>query len=147
MVWGRLALWLQSTVAHGRAGSAAFKFLAGTLLTALAASTGAAEPALSGKRFTDRFARVMAADPGERTVLTGAESVEQVRIVVNKSKTFRLSRPFSTVTVGNGEIAEAMPMSDKVLYVQGKKIGTTNVSIFDNSAQLVSVIDIDVTPD
>src|SRR5262245_53321133 len=40
-------------------------------------------------------------------MITRAESVESVEIIVNKSKTFTLARPFSTVTVGSGDIAEA----------------------------------------
>jgi len=28
---------------------------------------------------------------------------------------------------------DALPMSDRVLYIQGKKVGTTNVSVFDQS--------------
>src|SRR5262249_31632522 len=84
---------------------------------------------------------------GGGSIVTSAESVERVEIVVNKSKTFTLARPFSTVTVGNGDYAEALPMSDRVLYVQGKKIGTTNISIFDTTARLVSVIDVAVVPE
>src|SRR5262249_4117441 len=77
---------------------------------------------------------------GGGSIVTSADNVERVEIILNKSKTFTLARPFSTVTVGNGEIAEALPMSDRVLYVQGKKEGTTNISIFDTTARLVSVI-------
>lgn len=80
-------------------------------------------------------------------LISEAQSVDRVTIIVNKSRTFNLAKPFATVAVGSGEIAEAMPMSDKVLYVQGKRIGTTNISIFDNNAHLVSVIDVEVTPD
>ena len=38
-------------------------------------------------------------------------------------------------------------MSDRTLYIQGKKVGTTNVSVFDQSMQLVGVIDVEVTLD
>ena len=34
-----------------------------------------------------------------------------------------------------------------MLYVQGKKVGATNISVFDQQRRLVSVIDLDVTPD
>lgn len=88
------------------------------------------------------------AQSGRRgSIVTSAETVESVEIILNKSKTFTLSRAFSTVTVGNGEIAEALPMSDRVLYVQGKKVGTTNISLFDTTARLVSVIDVEVRPE
>ena len=38
-------------------------------------------------------------------------------------------------------------MSDRTLYIQGKKVGTTNVSVFDQSMQLIGVIDVEVTLD
>src|SRR5258708_14019978 len=40
-----------------------------------------------------------------------------------------------------------LAMSDRSLYVQGKRIGTTNISIFDSSMQVIGVVDIEVTPD
>src|SRR5262249_28433240 len=33
------------------------------------------------------------------------------------------------------------------LYIQGKKVGTTNVSVFDQSMRLIGVVDVEVTPD
>jgi pilus assembly protein CpaC len=81
------------------------------------------------------------------SMVTSAESVERVEIILNKSQTFTMARAFSTATVGNSEIAEALPISDRVLYVQGKKEGTTNISIFDATARLVSIIDVDVVQD
>jgi pilus assembly protein CpaC len=41
----------------------------------------------------------------------------------------------------------ALPMSDRVLYIQGKKIGTTNVSVFDQSMKLIGVLDVEVAID
>ena len=49
--------------------------------------------------------------------------------------------------VGSPELVDALPMSDRRLYIQGKKIGTTNVSVFNQSMQLAAVIDVEVTPD
>ena len=61
------------------------------------------------------------------------QPVRHVTITVNKSRTFQLGQPFSTAVVGAPDIADALPMNDRTLYVQGKKIGTTNVSIFDTT--------------
>ena len=52
-----------------------------------------------------------------------------------------------TAIIGAPEIADILPMSDRSLYVQGKRIGTTNISIFDSSMQVIGVVDIEVTPD
>jgi pilus assembly protein CpaC len=40
-----------------------------------------------------------------------------------------------------------MPMSDRSLYIQAKKIGTTNVSIFDENRRLIKVVDVEVAFD
>jgi pilus assembly protein CpaC len=68
-------------------------------------------------------------------------------VTVNKSRTFRLSRPFAQAVVGAPDIADALLMSDRTLYIQGKKIGTTNVSIFDQGMRLVGVVDVEVATD
>src|SRR5215469_14402567 len=66
------------------------------------------------------------------------QPVRRVVVTVNKSRTFQFGQPFSTAVVGAPDIADALPMSDRTLYIQGKKIGTTNVSIFDTSNKLMS---------
>jgi pilus assembly protein CpaC len=75
------------------------------------------------------------------------DQVRHVVITVYKSKTFHLDQPFSTAVVGSPEIADALPMSDRSLYVQGKKVGTTNVSVFDSMMRVMGVIDVEVTLD
>jgi pilus assembly protein CpaC len=68
-------------------------------------------------------------------------------VTVNKSRTFRLSRPFAQAVVGAPDIADALLMSDRTIYIQGKKVGTTNVSIFDQGMRLVGVVDVEVATD
>ncbi|MBC7831171.1 MAG: pilus assembly protein N-terminal domain-containing protein, partial [Hyphomicrobium sp.] len=50
------------------------------------------------------------------------------RVVVTryKSRTFEFATPFASAVVGAPEIADVLPMSDRIIYLQGKKIGTTN---------------------
>jgi Flp pilus assembly secretin CpaC len=38
------------------------------------------------------------------------------------------------------DIVNALPMSDRAPYIQDKKIGTTNVSVFDQSMKLIGVL-------
>ena len=79
--------------------------------------------------------------------LDEAAYVRRIAVTHHKSRTIRLDTPFHTAIVGSPEIADILPMSDRVIYVQGKKVGTTNVSVFDADKQLITVIDIDVTID
>jgi len=74
-------------------------------------------------------------------------SVRHVVLAVNKSRTIHFGSPFATAVVGADAIADVRPMTDHSLYVQGKKVGTTNISVFDKNMQLVNVVDLDVTFD
>ena len=68
-------------------------------------------------------------------------------VTLYKSRTLVLEKPFASAVVGSPDIVDALPMSDRRLYIQGKKAGTTNVSVFDQSMQLIGVIDVEVTLD
>ena len=76
-----------------------------------------------------------------------ANTVRRAVVTRNKSRTFEFDAPFATAVVGAPDIADVLPMSDRVIYLQGKKIGTTNVSLFDQNKQLIEVIDVEVSVD
>ena len=73
--------------------------------------------------------------------------VRHVVVTLNKSRTLRFDKPFVSAVVGAPDIMDALPMSDRVLYIQGKKVGTTNVSVFDQSIKLIGVLDVEVAID
>jgi pilus assembly protein CpaC len=75
------------------------------------------------------------------------DSGRRIVVTVNKSRTIRIVKPYATALVGATDFAEVLPLSDHSLYIQGKKVGTTNLSIFDTNQKLVSVIDLEVAPD
>lgn len=74
-------------------------------------------------------------------------AVRHVKVTRNKSRTFELSKPFASAVVGSPEIADVLPMSGTVLYLQGKKAGTTNVSVFDKDKRLIAILEVEVTID
>jgi pilus assembly protein CpaC len=82
-----------------------------------------------------------------QTNAESAAAVRRITVIRSKSRTFKLDAPFDSAVVGSPDIADVLPMSDRVLYIQGKKTGTTNVSVFDKAKELVTVIDIEVTLD
>ncbi len=73
--------------------------------------------------------------------------VHHVVVTLHKSRTLRVDRPFSTTVIGSPEIADVLPMTDTTFYIQGKRVGTTNISVFDWERHLLAVIDLEVTPD
>src|SRR6516164_11354471 len=56
-----------------------------------------------------------------------ANDVRRVKVVVNKSRTFRVDTAFSTIVAGSPGIIGAESLSDHLIYIQGKQTGTTNV--------------------
>ena len=74
-------------------------------------------------------------------------AVRHVKVTRGKSRTFEVPAPFAQAVVGSPEIADVLPMSDHIIYVQGKKVGTTNVSVFDKNKHVLAILDIEVTVD
>ena len=75
------------------------------------------------------------------------QSVQHLVITLNKSITLPMSGAFSSAVVGSPEIADAMPMTDRTLYIQGKRVGITNISIYDENMRLIKVVDVEVALD
>ena len=73
--------------------------------------------------------------------------VRRIVITVNKSQTVSFPAPFKTASIASTEIADVTPLTDRSLYIQGKKIGTTSISIFDQNTQLMALLDVEVTID
>ena len=73
--------------------------------------------------------------------------LQRVRVVVNKSDSFRVDTAFTDVLVGSSDIADVLPLSDRMLYILGKKVGTTNVSLYDRNKRLIGVVDVEVSLD
>jgi len=73
--------------------------------------------------------------------------VQRVRVIINKSRTFRVDTPFTTIVAGSPDIADVKSLSDHVIYIQGKQTGTTNVILFDSSMKQIGILDVEVAID
>jgi pilus assembly protein CpaC len=71
----------------------------------------------------------------------------QLDVPLNKSQILSVDRPFAKALVGNQEIADILPMTNRSLYVLGKKMGTTNLTLYDSRNNLIAVVDVAVGPD
>ena len=71
----------------------------------------------------------------------------ELAVPLNKSQVLRTDRPFAKALIGNPEIADVLPLSDRSLYVLGKKMGTTSLTLYDRSNMLIAVVDVAVGPD
>src|SRR5262249_3297369 len=78
--------------------------------------------------------------------LTGAYAGE-LSVPVNKSQILETDVAFGRVSVGNSEIADVLPLSDHTVYVLGKTIGLTNLTIYSKEDRPLAVMDISVVSD
>ena len=77
----------------------------------------------------------------------GPVALHHITVTIYKSRTVPFEKPFTKAIVGSNEIVDVLPISDRTLYLQGKKLCTTNVSVFDSEGRLVSILDVEVAID
>src|SRR5216683_916115 len=73
--------------------------------------------------------------------------VQRVKVILNKSRSFRVNTAFSTIVAGSPDIVDVKSLSDHLIYIQGKQTGTTNVILFDSSMKQIGILDVEVTID
>lgn len=83
------------------------------------------------------------------SVMTDDSSVRagELQVPVNKSQVLRVDRSYGKALVGNPDIADVLPLTDRSIYVLGKKLGTTSLTLYDRSNNLIAVVDVSVGPD
>lgn len=80
-------------------------------------------------------------------VTISANKNATVKVAKGKPRTVRTSVPFYEIVIGDPEIANVNPLTDKSFYVLGNELGTTGIALFDENKQLVGTLDIEVTLD
>ena len=91
----------------------------------------------------------VASPAAAQSAISVAEGVHAGEVVVpiNKSQVIRSDRPYAKALIGSPEIADVLPLTDSSLYVLGKKMGTTSLTLYDRSNMLIAVVDVVVGPD
>jgi len=72
---------------------------------------------------------------------------ELVKVPIFKSRNLTVNNAVHRVSVGNSDIADILILRSKELYIVGKKLGTTNMMVWDEEDALVDVINLEVTHD
>ncbi|WP_344706844.1 type II and III secretion system protein family protein [Sphingomonas swuensis] len=102
--------------------------------------------ALGGVALMSLGAMPAAAQVASISQMQGVHAGE-LTVPVNKSQVLRSDRAFAKALVGNPEIADVLPLTDRSLYVLGKKPGTTSLTLYDRNSTLIAVMDVAVGPD
>ena len=93
-----------------------------------------------------------AQDAGPRTLTRGQAAISarqgtELAVPLGKSQLLRVDRAFDEVSVGSPEVADVVPLSKTLVYVLGKKTGTTNVTLTTSNGQVIAVVDVSVSFD
>src|SRR5262245_39150592 len=83
----------------------------------------------------------MPANPGRDGMLAldNPDQVGRILLTIDKSQTRRVDRPFAEALIANAEIADVVPLTDRALYVIGKRIGMTRLTLIDANKRLLAV--------
>ena len=84
----------------------------------------------------------------QRVVQIGAaKRTATVTVYIGKSEDVRTDSSFIDITVGDPEVADVNPLTDRSLSILGKKNGTTRVSVYAEDKKLIGVFDVEVVYD
>lgn len=103
--------------------------------------------ALASSGATDRAAAADRRNSSGGVIVSEMNDVQRVKLVVNKSRTFKVDTAFATIVAGSSDIVDVKSLSDHLIYVQGKQTGTTNVILFDSSMKQIGILDVEVVID
>lgn len=70
-----------------------------------------------------------------------------VEVPLNKSQVVTADRAIGKAMVGNAEVADVLPITERSVYVLGKKMGTTSLTLYSRENRVLAVMDIAVGPD
>lgn len=86
--------------------------------------------------------------PAPRPVLAAPLQDQQIITVpINKSRVLPLREPIARVSVANPAIADILVINPKQLFINGKELGTTNMTLWDDKDQVQRQIGLEVTHD
>jgi pilus assembly protein CpaC len=71
----------------------------------------------------------------------------ELLVPLNKSQVIEVDRAFDEISIGNPAVADVVPLTRRTLYVFGKQLGTTSLTITDSAGDLIAVVDLVVSYD
>ena len=77
----------------------------------------------------------------------GAKRTATISVNIGKTEDVRTDTSFVDLQVGDPEIADVNPLTDKSLSILGRKSGTTRVTAYGENKKLIGVFDVEVSHD
>src|SRR5258705_11226923 len=79
--------------------------------------------------------------------LEARQTTGQLSVPVDKSQLLHVDQTFGEISVGNRDVADVVPLTRNLIYVLGKKRGSTNLTISDQAGNVIAVVDVIVSYD
>jgi len=76
-----------------------------------------------------------------------ASEVQRFELGVGKSKVVDLTTPIKRASLANPEVADTVVLSPKQIYLTGKSVGVTTLTLWKEDGELFSAFDVTVSPD
>ncbi len=80
----------------------------------------------------------------ERGSTLGLGGRSTASVSMGNTETIKTGVSYIDLVVGDPDIADAMPLTDRSFYIHGKKLGTTTISAYDSNKVLVGSIEVEV---
>ncbi|TIQ14989.1 MAG: secretin, partial [Mesorhizobium sp.] len=87
------------------------------------------------------------AEAGNGVVYITSTKNMSIKLARGKPRTIKTDVPFYEIVIGDPEIANVKPLTDRSFYLLGSNLGTTGIALFDENKKLVGTMDIEVTLD
>src|SRR5262245_32515944 len=88
-------------------------------------------------------AKAMSASDGAVRVVSTRDA-QQVNLVVGKSTVVDTTMAIKRASLADPQVADAIVLSPRQIYVTGKGYGTTNLTLWGKDDQIIAVFDLDV---
>ncbi|MDE3041355.1 MAG: pilus assembly protein N-terminal domain-containing protein [Nitrospirota bacterium] len=89
----------------------------------------------------------MAANEGMVSPISPLREAQQVNLVVGKSTVVDMPVAIKRASLADPQVADAIVLSPKQIYVTGKGYGSTNLTLWGKDDQVLAVFDLDVGVD
>lgn len=93
------------------------------------------------------LALVCASAPAAAQSADGGLHGGTLEVPINKSQIVTADRAIAKAMVGSSTIADIVPLTDRSVYVLGKSMGTTSLTLYDAGGRVLVVMDVAVGPD
>jgi pilus assembly protein CpaC len=107
---------------------------------------------LAGKRMKRAVAALALMQPLAVPALAQSSYADQLHagtleVPLNKSQVVSTDRTIAKAMIGNSSVADVLPITDRSVYVLGKTMGTTSLTLYDSGGRVITVMDVAVGPD